>query len=233
VVELGRRARRSVVTERVIHTDLQLPGDSKIVPPTRIRDQIVLAAQRLISERGLQGATTRAIAEAAGCAEGSIYRYFPDKHALFVECIGSRFPELLALFESLPSRAGTATVRKNLEELTVAVLQFYRALIPIAAGIMADRELLEQQRARLVETKQGPAKLLGSLSTYLRREQRLGRLSDRQPAERLTRLILGAPFLHIWVGEYTGDEEPEEGDERFARETVRALLEGMQPPLPG
>jgi AcrR family transcriptional regulator len=221
-----------VVTERVSPAVVKVPADGSTPSSTRIRDQIVLAAQRLMAERGLRGVTTRAIAEAAGCAEGSIYRYFPDKHALVVECIGSRFPDVLALFDSLPSRAGTASVRKNLEELTVAVLRFYRALIPMAAGIMADSELLAQHRARLVETKQGPAKLLGSLSTYLRREQRLGRLSDRPLAEGLARLILGAPFLHIWVGAYTGDEAAEEGDERFARETVRALLEGMQPAVP-
>ncbi len=45
----------------------------QVAPPgpvsaTRIRNEIVLAAQRLIAERGIGGVTTRAIAEAARCA---------------------------------------------------------------------------------------------------------------------------------------------------------------------
>src|SRR5436305_8062909 len=92
---------------------------------------ILAAAEELIRDRGLMGATTRAIAERAGCAEGSIYRYFPDKHAIIHEIVRASFPEFLALVETLPDRAGTGTVRRNLEQIAVGALGFYRLILPI------------------------------------------------------------------------------------------------------
>ena len=109
---------------------------------TGTRAHILAAAEQLIRDRGLKATTTRAIAEIAKCAEGSIYRYFPDKHAIIHEIVRTRFPEFLTLVETLPERAGTGTVRKNLEQLAVGALGFYRVILPITFGVMADRELL-------------------------------------------------------------------------------------------
>ena len=43
------------------------------------------AATRLIAERGVQGATIRAIAEAAGVTEGAVYRHYQTKAELCLE----------------------------------------------------------------------------------------------------------------------------------------------------
>ncbi|WP_376791816.1 TetR/AcrR family transcriptional regulator [Thermoflexus sp.] len=54
------------------------------------RAQILEAAARVFARYGFRGSTTRAIAQAAGVAEGTLFRYFPTKRHL-----------LLALFETL------------------------------------------------------------------------------------------------------------------------------------
>ena len=59
------------------------------------RQTILDATRRIIDERGLQAATTRNIAELAGCAEGTIYRHFEDKHELFLELFAGSSPEFL------------------------------------------------------------------------------------------------------------------------------------------
>lgn len=44
---------------------------------------IVEAAARVLEERGFRGFNTNAIAECAGISIGSLYQYFPNKHAVF------------------------------------------------------------------------------------------------------------------------------------------------------
>ena len=85
-----------------------------------VRELILAATARIIRERGLGGATTKAIAEEARCAEGSIYRYFPNKDALFIECVKEGFPEFIQMVGTLPELAGKGSARHHLEELVKA-----------------------------------------------------------------------------------------------------------------
>lgn len=197
--------------------------------PRQVREAIVRAAQRIIQERGLAGATTKAIAEEARCAEGSIYRYFPDKHALFVECVKERFPEFLEMMRSLPELAGTGSPQQHLEIVARAAVIFYRAIVPMVAGAMAERELLEQQRQHFAGTKSGPRKLISALAQYIKREQKLGRLSSRISAEYAARTMLGACWSHAYLEAYLGPEPNPRSDEQMVRETVRCLLESLNP----
>jgi AcrR family transcriptional regulator len=197
--------------------------------PAGTRRHIVAAAEEIIQDRGLRACTTRAIAERAGCAEGSIYRYFEDKHALFMEIVRTRFPQFLELMSTLPDRAGTGTVRRNLEEVARTALGFYRAILPIVVGAMADRELLQEQRRHFQETNGGPMKAIGAVSTYIRKEQRLGRISDRVSPDHVTRLLLGASFSQALLQELVGDDAWFGTDEHYAKEIVRSLMEGVNP----
>ncbi len=193
-----------------------------------VRELILAATARIIRERGLGGATTKAIAEEARCAEGSIYRYFPDKHALFIECVKEGFPEFIQMVGTLPELAGKGSARHHLEELVKAALAFYRGILPMVAGAMAEHELLEQHRQFFRDTDRGPLKPLIAISEFVRREQRLGRLSSRTAPDAAARLILGACWAQAYMEAYVGPEASVGSDERFARETVRVLMEGMR-----
>ena len=48
----------------------------------KARDALVESARRTIAERGVRGATVRAIASAAGVSTGYVMHYFPDKAQL-------------------------------------------------------------------------------------------------------------------------------------------------------
>jgi AcrR family transcriptional regulator len=198
-------------------------------PPTGTREQILAAARDLIRERGLGAATTRAIAERARCAEGNIYRYFRHKHALFLELVKEEFPEYMALCDSFQERAGRGTVRRNLEELVMSSLAFYRAILPMGAGAMAERELLRRQRRYFVQTGTGPLRLARAVADYLRREQRLGRVSGRLSADHAARLLLGASFYQAFLEHFLGPPAELGSDERYARDVVGALMEGLSP----
>ncbi len=60
-------------------------------------DQAVDAADRLLARDGANAVTTTRVAAEAGIAVGTVYRYFPDKEALF-DALAAR---CLARFESL------------------------------------------------------------------------------------------------------------------------------------
>jgi AcrR family transcriptional regulator len=194
-----------------------------------IRQNILDAAEGLIQDLGMKGATTREIARRAGCAEGSIYRYFPDKHALFHEIVKTRFPQFLDLVETLPDLAGTGTVRKHLEAVAVNALGFYRVIAPMVVGALADRELLEQQRRDFEEREGGPLRAIRLVAAYLSNERRLGRVSERISPEHVTRLLLGACFSQAMIEVLVGEAARTGSDQQFARDIVRALMDGAEP----
>ena len=70
---------------------------SPSVPPaeTETRDRILKAALRLFAKAGYDGTTTRELAETAGVAEGTLFRYFPNKKAILVEVATQGWIEIL------------------------------------------------------------------------------------------------------------------------------------------
>ncbi len=196
-------------------------------PPTR---RVILdAAEEVIRRRGMGGATTRAIAERAGCAEGTIYRHFPDKHTLICEIVHSSFPAFHELMSSLPDRAGEGTVRETLDEVGIHALAFFRRVIPLVAGPLGDHELLLQQRRFFVETRTGPLVTFATVVAYLSREQERGRVSPNASPQHVTRLLLGACFAQAFVEAVVGDDAALGSDADFVAASVAALLPGLEP----
>jgi AcrR family transcriptional regulator len=60
---------------------------------TRIR--ILSAALRLFASQGFDGTTTRDLAQAASVAEGTLFRYFPNKKAILIEVATNGWVEIL------------------------------------------------------------------------------------------------------------------------------------------
>lgn len=66
-------------------------------PPNeaQTRSRILQAAQRLFAAQGFDGTTTRDLAAAAGVAEGTLFRHFPNKKAILVEVATQGWVEIL------------------------------------------------------------------------------------------------------------------------------------------
>lgn len=173
-----------------------------------VRRDILLAAEQLILGNGIQAATTRAIAKAAGCAEGSIYRHFPGKNALVVEVVNACFPDFVHARDELPGRAGHGSVQRNLREVAGRALGFYRAILPVTFGLLSDPGLLEEHRLSFKAGNAGPARALADVEAYLRQEQALGRISTDVPPEDCARMLLGALFAQAFLEALTGEDGP-------------------------
>ena len=59
------------------------------------RTRILQAAQRLFARQGFDGTTTRDLANAAGVAEGTLFRHFSNKKAILIEVATLGWVELL------------------------------------------------------------------------------------------------------------------------------------------
>lgn len=141
------------------------------------RARLIAATRTVVRDVGYAHASTRAIAQAAGVAEGTIYRHFPEKAALFLAAVLDANASVVAWLAGLPERAGSATVEANLVEVLDRLATLRDDILPLELAIATDPELAAQHR-RVLATADGslPAGPPAAIAAYLAAEQRLGRI---------------------------------------------------------
>ncbi len=190
-----------------------------------IRDRILDAAVVVLGERGHAAATTKEIARAAGCSEGSLYTYFATKEELLRAVLAERLPPFIPLLLGLAGRAGEDTVDDQLREVARLALPFFTAMLPMLGAVLATPDLAEGVRRH----KMGPQRANESLLIYLRLEQRLGRLRSEASLEAAAALLLGACFQRALNRQFSGQAPDAAEDERFVTDLVATLMQGLRP----
>ncbi|MEV7681706.1 TetR/AcrR family transcriptional regulator [Streptomyces sp. NPDC088341] len=196
------------------------------------RSRILDAAARLMNTVGLTRTTTKEIAREAGCSEASLYKHFRDKEEIFVTVLREREPRFTDALAALPGRAGEGEVAEHLEEVARVAVLFYRRTFPMAASLFASPGLLAAHRGKLDLSVSGPQVPAHSLAAYLTAEQDLARLSPAFDPDAAAMLLIGACFHRAFLTLFFAPDPPAgaplpEDETDFARETVRALLEGI------
>ena len=75
------------------------------------RDRMLNAAMKLASDGGYEAVQMREVADDAGVALGTLYRYFPSKVHLLVAALASQFEQAEAITERRPIVGDTAHER--------------------------------------------------------------------------------------------------------------------------
>src|SRR3954452_7511930 len=104
------------------------------------RQKILEATHHLLKERGLARLTSKAIAQESGFAEGTIFKHFGTKDGLILSVVREQIPAFTAVASA--GRAGSGTVYDNLVQIGLAAIAYTASLIPIAAGVLSDADLL-------------------------------------------------------------------------------------------
>lgn len=85
------------------------------------RERILHAARALVSSSGWHGAQVSAVAEQAGVAVGTVYRYFPSKAALLVDVLSTVSQREADVLRAIADAPGCA--RDKLQRAVVAFVE--------------------------------------------------------------------------------------------------------------
>ncbi|MEV0902956.1 TetR/AcrR family transcriptional regulator [Actinoplanes sp. NPDC049802] len=186
---------------------------------------MINATIRLVREVGYAQTTTRAIAQAAGVAEGTLYRHYPDKAGLFVAAITRQSAPITVWARELPARAGSATVADNLIDCLTRLADLRADIVPFELAMLTDPELA-RPAATARTSEPGPPEFLAQ---YLHAEQRIGRIrADVDPVK--TAVVLLAVLFGLAVPprrttEALGGSWPDIAD------AVHLILDGVGVPV--
>jgi AcrR family transcriptional regulator len=198
---------------------------------TDTRQVLIDAATEVFLKRGFSRATTKEIAQTAGLAEGTIYRHFDDKYALFHEVFLARSGETVEELARFSERAGQGTVRDNLDHLLRLIGRMAEHATSLMASMWADPEVAKRFEAYVRERaprglEAGP---VGIVAAYIRAEQELGRIRGDVAADEAAAVVAALPFASA-IDRALRDRLPTPGDFSAPRHVaVDILAQGLAP----
>lgn len=189
------------------------------------RARLIEATIQVVRDVGYAHATTRAIAQAAGVAEGTIYRHFPDKWAMFFAAVLERNTAIIEWVSGLPARAGQDSVESNLTDCLLRLSGLRDQMLPLELALLTDPDLARSHHQVGSALPDGrPMEPPDFIARYLAAEQKLGRVradvAPEQVAVVMLATLLGLALLPSDDG--TGV------DRHLLAAAVRLLLTGIE-----
>jgi AcrR family transcriptional regulator len=151
-----------------------------------LREHLIATAEQLIAEHRTAGLTVRAIARAAGVADGVLYNHFADKEELLANALHAHIRTVERTLPTLP-RPGVGSVADNLEIQLHYGLALHKAILPAFAGLLGQPAVL----ARYAELAEHGPVWREELLSYLRAEQDAGRLAATADVVTAAALLVG------------------------------------------
>ncbi|MEO6953954.1 MAG: helix-turn-helix domain-containing protein [Polyangia bacterium] len=195
--------------------------------PTTISDpQILDAARAVFLERGI-AATTAEVARKAGVAEGSIFKRWPTKQALFYAALTPDTEEP-AWLQTLALRAGRGDMVATLTDVAMEAIGFFRTLLPLFMMCWSNPSSTGLATPLDIPNSK-PVRILKKLAGYFEAEMSAGRMA-RRDAEVVARTFIGAiqNFAFLELLDRNHEELPLPA-EMFVRSLVHLLWHGVAP----
>lgn len=189
------------------------------------RQRILDAAQRLLETDGLARLTTKELAAAAGCAEGTLFKHFRSKEDIIIAVVMENAPRFREAVAQL--RPGDRTVERNLEELALICIRFSEKLIPLGASLLGDSALLA--RHRMLDPGRGPKETFELIAGYIAQEQGVGRIDASVEPLSVALLLFGPCFHRVFIRQVVGKNPPPTDDRKFIATLVATVMQGLAP----
>lgn len=193
-----------------------------------LRRHILDAAYRVIERNGLAGASTRAIAEEADLAAGTLYNYFGNHIQLLAKSIVHNAKILTDPVAGFASRAGQSTVTSNLQYFTRQAAVVLGQLVPTFAAAFSNSELLAALRREIADAEplSDPARVI---EQYLQAERDLGRISPDADCRAAASLIVSICHADAFQRYLEGSSGNPESREKEIALITRSLTAGTKP----
>jgi AcrR family transcriptional regulator len=156
------------------------------------RERILQAALAILEHTCFVNATTDAIAERAGASKATIYRWWPNKAAVFIEALREATAVELPFPDTQDLEKDVRLQLQNFVKLLTGRRgRTFRAFI---AAAQSDPEVAEAFRTLWIEPRRAQAKAV------LRRHQQKGRLPGDIDLEVFIDLLYGPFYLRLLTG---------------------------------
>ena len=177
------------------------------MPRTRsagLRDHLVAAADELLDGATPGSLTTRQIARHADVSDGVLYNHFGDKDELLVAALVRRYGRLVEAFEARVAEADAADPPEQgsgdplaswLRAFALALRDLNASALHLAAGLMAEPQLLQAFWVEIHQAPLGLERLSGPLAARLRAERDAGRLPTTADLSAAANLAFGAAAM--------------------------------------
>jgi AcrR family transcriptional regulator len=173
-------------------------------PPVTTRSRILDAARQIFSARGYGGATTRAIAAAAGVNELTLFRTFQSKKNLFLEVIRT--------YSNLPAFQADLAGRLNgdpAHDLQLIGGAFFGGLMQNREGILLFLKEADQFPEVMQASAFVPQAQREMLAGYMEGQMQAGRMRRMNP-QLAAQAYLGMFFAYVlslnWMPELAPGE---------------------------
>ena len=198
--------------------------------PRRITDEKILAAAREVFLEQGYSAPTSEIARRSECSEGTIFKRFPTKEALFCASLGSGEAPAVVLLaeEGLPA----GEPRKALQAVFTEFVAFFRDMLPRIIMLWSSRVIDHPFQIHEGVENPPPRRLIAALSAYLERERKAGRIRDVDTQVAARALIGAAQNYALFEMMGLHDAETAPPDE-YGRRVVDLLWQGLGPGAEG
>jgi len=141
------------------------------------QDVIVDAAQRVFATKPFNKVSIRDVAREAGISHASIYRYFPDQQALFVEAFVRGAKEIVQVLDGIVRNSEQGDIERVTQEFITYLIendQYFRMMTHFMLDGSLSAEMVEKLNAmerllfdefdklfrKMAEVKEGDVRLL-------------------------------------------------------------------------
>jgi AcrR family transcriptional regulator len=185
------------------------------LPPDARRAALVSATLALIRKRGLD-VSTREIAAAAGVAEGTIFRAFPDKESLIHAAVD-------AAFDPAPIVAALERIERAapLHERLMAIVRIVQPWLTTVIHLVMASRLVRPSEATVARRARPSSEIGRTIARLIEPDRRALRVSPAEAA-RLVRMLL-------FSGSHPGISE---GRPLTPEEIVGVILDGIRTRAP-
>ena len=115
---------------------------------------------------------------------------------------------MLVPLRAMEASIGTATPQENLQRALMAIFAFHQRVTPVVCSLFSEPALLAEYRKSLVTQNKGPHGAIARLRSYIRAEQKLGRIDKDVNAEIAATTLMANSFFRSFVEQFLDHQDP-------------------------